>query len=108
MTLGRRLAVCLLLSWLGTSLGWVGAVSAEPREGGGAKTQLNRPQIRSLVPQPQSRSTQPKLRDAERVAVERAENNFGGRALGVAKVEGGHKVRLLLPGGRLVTVVIED
>ena len=107
MSSGRRLVRSLFSSWLAIGLMWGDSVSAEPREGE-SKAQLNRPQIRSLVPQPQSRSAQPKLRDAERIAVERAETNFGGRALGVAKADGGHKVRLLLPGGRLVTVLIED
>lgn len=107
MSSGRRLVASLFSSWLAIGLVWVDSVSAEPR-GGEPKAHLNRPQIRSLVPQPQSRSVQPKLRETERTAVERAENNFGGRALGVARVEGGHKVRLLLPGGRLVTVLIED
>ena len=80
---------------------------AEPRQGRG-EARSQSPHTRSLVPLPRSAVTVPDLRAGERQAVARAEKDFGGRALGVAAVEGGYKVRMLLSGGRLVTVFIED
>lgn len=94
-------AVALVL-WQGASNSY-----AEPRQarGGGHSQSV---QTRSLVPLPRSELKAPDLRADERKAVARAEKDFGGRALGVAAVDGGYKVRMLLSGGRLVTVFIED
>ena len=80
---------------------------AEPRQSRG-EGHSQSAQTRSLVPLPRSEFKGPDLRAGERKAVARAEEDFGGRAIGVAAVEGGYKVRMLLSGGRLVTVFIED
>jgi hypothetical protein len=49
----------------------------------------------------------PKIASKEKAAVAKAVEQYGGKALGVAAVEGGYKVRLLLPEGRLKTVFVE-
>jgi hypothetical protein len=45
---------------------------------------------------------------AARKAARRAEKQTGGRALAVTRVKEGYRVRLLLKGGRVTTVVIRD
>lgn len=45
---------------------------------------------------------------ASRAAAARAERRYGGRALAVVRFRDGHKVRLLLDGGRVTTVFIRD
>ncbi len=45
---------------------------------------------------------------ASRRAAAEAEQRFGGRALAVVRVGDGHRVRLLLEGGRVTTVTIKD
>lgn len=62
---------------------------------------------RVLVPTPQRSLVAPKLANKEKAAVAKAVEKYGGKALGVAAVEGGYKVRLLLPEGRLKTVFVE-
>lgn len=63
---------------------------------------------RVLVPTPQRSLVAPKIASKEEAAVAKAVKQYGGKALGVAAVEGGYKVRLLLPEGRLKTVFIEQ
>jgi hypothetical protein len=63
---------------------------------------------RVLVPTPQRSLVAPKIAGKEKAAVAKAVEQYGGKALGVAAVEGGYKVRLLLPEGRLKTVFIEQ
>ncbi len=63
---------------------------------------------RVLVPTPQRSLVAPKIATKEKAAVAKAVEQYGGKALGVAAVEGGYKVRLLLPEGRLKTVFIEQ
>jgi hypothetical protein len=62
---------------------------------------------RVLVPTPQRSLVAPKIANKEKAAVAKAVDQYGGKALGVAAVEGGYKVRLLLPEGRLKTVFVE-
>lgn len=62
---------------------------------------------RVLVPTPQRSLIAPKIANKEKAAVAKAVEQHGGKALGVAAVEGGYKVRLLLPEGRLKTVFVE-
>ena len=62
---------------------------------------------RVLVPTPQQSLVAPKIANKEKAAVAKAVDQYGGKALGVAAVEGGYKVRLLLPEGRLKTVFVE-
>jgi hypothetical protein len=45
---------------------------------------------------------------ASRAAAAKAERRYGGRALAVVPFRDGHKVRLLLEGGRVTTVFIQD
>lgn len=53
-------------------------------------------------------SPEPGETAASRAAAAKAERRYGGRALAVVRVREGHKVRLLLDGGRVTTVLIRD
>lgn len=103
MSASRCLSSVLFASFLVTTLApqclaWSGYQAEQSSIPSGARV---------LVPTPQRSLIAPKIASKEKAAVAKAVEQYGGKALGVAAVEGGYKVRLLLPEGRLKTVFVE-
>jgi hypothetical protein len=92
------LASVLLLTFAPGSLAWSRYQAEQSSAPAGARV---------LVPTPQRSLVAPKIASKEKAAVVKAVEQYGGKALGVTAVEGGYKVRLLLPEGRLKTVFVE-